>query len=127
MPLDSLKISHIQAVIARTYTSRTKSVVFVYQSGSSFSYTATTVIFRAQKVLDPEIPDITGSQPRQEYDTVMVVPIAVTMTGLVMVADTTTATSGSVASAEKFEPVDVLKTGIIPSGSKYVVKLRRYR
>lgn len=126
MPLDSLKITHIQNVIARTYASRQRTVVFVTQSGSSYSYTATSVIFRKQKIIDLQIPDQAGSAPRLEQDAIMVVPIATSLSGLIMVADTTTATSGAVAAAEKYEIIEPLTTGIIPSGSKKIVRLRRF-
>lgn len=126
MPLDSLKIQHIAAVIARTYTSRQKTVVFVTQSGSSYSYTTTSVIFRKQKIIDPQIPDQAGAAPRLEQDAIMVVPIATSLSGLIMVADTTTANAGAVAAAEKFEIIEPLTTGIIPSGSKKIVRLRKF-
>jgi len=126
MPLDALKVAHIQAVIARTYASRQKTVVFVTQSGSSYSYTAVSVIFRKQKIIDPQIPDQEGGQPRLEQDAIMIVPIATSLTGLLMVADTPTATAGAVAASEKFEIIEALTTGIIPTGSKKIVRLRKF-
>lgn len=127
MPLDtSQKIAHLQAMVNKAMTGRTKTVVFVYNSVGVFSYVAQQVIFRPQEVIEPEIPDLTGAAPKARYDMLMIVPITVSMTGVVMVADTTTATSAAVASALKYEIVEAIPQGILPQGTHLTVQLRRY-
>jgi hypothetical protein len=129
MPLDTLKTAHIQAVILRPFAGRQKTVVFVYQNsgGSGYTYTAVSVIFRPQEVIEPKIPNVSGSPPKQQWDLLMVAPISTNFTGVVMIADTTTATSGGVAAAQKYEIIEVVPQGIVPSGTHYEVKLRRFR
>jgi hypothetical protein len=128
MPLDSQrKINHLQAVLARSWTGRQKTVVFVYQSGTSYSYTAVSVIFRPQAVIDPEIPDVAGGQPKLQADMAMVAPIGTNFTGVVYVADTTTATAAAVAAAAKYEIIQSVPAGIVPGGTHYQVLLRRLR
>jgi hypothetical protein len=128
MPLDSQnKINHIQAAVLRTFTGRQKTVVFVYQSSGTYSYVAVQAIFRPQTLIDPQIPDQAGGQPRQLFDMLMVVPINTNFTGVVYVADTPTATSGAVASANKYEVIEALPVGIVPGGTHIVAKLRRFR
>ncbi|SRR5713226_20269 len=127
MPLDANKIAHIQAITLKSYTGRQKTVVFVYLISGSYSYVATQVIFRPQDVIDPEIPNIAGEAPKQRYDMLMIAPITTNFAGLVMVSDTTTATSGAVAAAAKYEPIETIPVGIVPGGTHYVVQLRRLR
>jgi flavoprotein len=129
MPLDANKIAHIQAVVPKTYAGRQKTVVFVYQNsgGSGYTYTAVSVIFRSQGGIEPEIPNLAGAPPRQQYDMLMVAPITTNFTGVVMVADTSTATASSVAAAPKYEVIGVVASGIVPGGTHYDVKLRRFR
>jgi hypothetical protein len=127
MPLDANKIAHIQAVLPRTWANRQKTVVFVYQSGGTYSYVAATVIFRPQSVIDPEIPNVVGGQPRPAEELLMIAPITTHMTGIVYIADTTTPTASAVASAAKYQIIEAVPTGIIPGGTHYVVYLRRMR
>jgi hypothetical protein len=129
MPLDTLKTAHIQAVTLRTFAGRQKTVVFVYQNsgGGGYTYTPVSVIFRPQEVIDPEIPNVAGVSPKLKFDMLMVAPITTNFTGVVMVADTTTATSSAVAAAQKYEIIEVVPQGIVPSGTHYEVKLRRFR
>jgi hypothetical protein len=129
MPLDANKIAHIQAVVPKTYAGRQKTVVFVYQNsgGSGYTYTAVSVIFRSQGVIEPEIPHVAGAPPRQQYDMLMVAPITADFTGVVMVADTTAATSGAVAAAQKYEIVEVKPQGLVPGGTHWVALMRRFR
>jgi hypothetical protein len=130
MPLDStLKINHIQSLVSKSYAGRQKTVMFVYQNsgGGGYTYTAISVIFRPQDVIDPEIPEQTGGAPRQKFDMLMIAPIGTNFIGVVMVADTTTATAGAVAAAQKYEIIEVVTAGIVPSGTHYQVKLRRFR
>ena len=130
MPLDSsLKIAHIQAVTLRAFQGRQKTVVFVYQNagGSGYTYTAVSVIFRPQEIIEPEIPDVAGGQPKPKFDMLMVAPISTNFTGVVMVADTTIATANGVAAAQKFEVIEVVARGIVPGGTHLVAQLRRMR
>lgn len=127
MPLDARKAAHISALMQRSWTGRTKTVVFVYNSGGTFSYTAVSAIWKPQDIVDPQIPDLTGGAPGVPADTVMVVPISTNMTGVVYIADTSTATSGAVAAAAKYEIIEAVPTGIVPGGTHYVVALRRLR
>ena len=82
MPLDANKIAHIQSVIPKTYTGRQKTVVLVYQNpgGSGYTYTAVSVIFRPQEVIEPEIPNLAGAPPRPQYDMLMVAPVTIDFT-----------------------------------------------
>lgn len=128
MPLDNAnKIAHLQAVVARTYAGRTKTVVFVYNSDGMFSYVAQTVIFRPQDVIDPQIPALSGGVPGVPADALMIAPLSVNFTGVVYIADTTTATSGAVAAAHKYEIIEAVPTGLVPGGTHYRVALRRLR
>jgi hypothetical protein len=129
MPLDANKIAHIQAVIPKTYAGRQKTVVFVYQSsgGSGYIYTAVQVILRPQAVIDPEIPTALGMSPKQSGDMLLVAPITTNFSGVVMVADTATATAAGVAAALKYEIIEARPVGIVPGGSHYVAQMRRFR
>ena len=128
-PLDANKTAHIQNVITRTYQGRQKTVVFIYQNpgGGAYTYTTISVIFRPQNVIDPEIPDLAGAPPRPRFDMSMIAPINTNFIGVVMVADTTTATAGAVAAAPKYEIIEVTPQGIVPGGTHYVAQLRRFR
>lgn len=106
---------------------RTQVVTFVSLVAGVWTYTTQTVIFRRQDVIDPEIPDISGGAPRQRADALMIVPIAISMTGVVYVAYTNVATALSVSQAEKYEIVEATPSGIVPGGTHYVVNLRRMR
>lgn len=127
MPLDANKAAHIQAAILRTFQGRQKTVVFVYQSAGSYSYTTVLVIFRPQEVIDPQIMDSPGEPPHPHVDTLMIVPIAISLAGLVYVADTTTPSALAVAGARKYQVIEALTSGILPSGTRSIVKLRRFR
>ena len=127
MPLDANKIAHIQAILPKVWANRQKTVVFVYQSGGTYSYVATPVIFRPQSVIDPQIPAATGMQPRPVEDILMIAPISMTMSGAVYIADTSTATAGAVAAAAKYQIIEAVPSGIVPGGTHYLVHLRRLR
>jgi hypothetical protein len=128
MPLDSQnKINHIAAVIARSYQGRTQVVTFVSLVAGVWTYTLQTVIFRRQEVFDPEIPDTSGTAPTPKADAIMIVPISVSMTGVVYVAYTNVATALSVSTAQKFEVIEATPTGIVPGGTHLVVDLRYMR
>jgi hypothetical protein len=125
--LDARKTSHIKSTINKTFSGREKTVVFVYQSGGSYTYSPISVIFRPQKVIDPQIPAMSGSPPRLESDMIMIAPLGTSFTGLVFVADTTTATAAAVQSAPKYELIEALPVGIIPGGTHIRALLRRMR
>ncbi len=128
MPLDSQnKINHILAVIQRTFTGRQKTVVLVYQSAGVYSYVTIQAIFRPQTILDLQIPDQVGAPPRQQFDLLMIAPVGTNFTGVVYVADTTTASAPAVATAPKYAIVEALPVGIVPAGTHIVAKLRRLR
>jgi hypothetical protein len=127
MPLDANKAAHIQSVTLRSFQSRQKTVVFVREAAGAYSYTAVAVIFRPQSIIDPEIPNGAGGQPHQQFDMLMIAPITTSFVGVVLVADTTTASASAVASAPKYEIIEALPVGIVPGGTHYAVKLRRFR
>jgi hypothetical protein len=128
MPLDNArKIAHVSAVVPKTWQGRQKTVVFVSNSGGSYTYTAQTVIFRPQDVIDPQIPNLSGGIPGVPADMIMIAALSISMVGVVYIADTSTATSGAVAAAAKYEIIEAVPTGIIPGGTHYAVALRRLR
>jgi hypothetical protein len=127
MPLDTRKAAHILSTINKTFSNRQKAVTFVYQSGGSYTYTAVSVIFRPQKVIDPQIPDMSGAQPKLESDMIMIAPLGTSFTGLVFVADTTTATAPAVQAAAKYEVIEALTVGMLPGGTHIRALLRRMR
>lgn len=129
MPLDANKVAHVQSVVQKTFQGRQKTVVFVYQNtgGGGFTYTAVNAIFRPQAVVDPEIPNFAGAPPKQQWDMLLVAPLGTNFIGVVMVADTSTATASGVAAALKYEIVEAVPQGIVPGGTHIVSKLRRMR
>ena len=127
MPLDANKITHIQSVIQKTWNSRQKTVVFVYQASGTYTYTTVQVIFRPQLIIDPEISDTLGASPRPQFDLLMIAPLSTSFSGVVLVADTTSATASAVAAAQKYAVIEALPTGIVPGGTHFVAKLRRFR
>jgi hypothetical protein len=129
MPLDANKVAHIQAVRLKTFAARQKTVIFVYQNsgGGGYTYTPVSVIFRPQNVIDPGIPNLAGVPPKPQCDLLIVAPIATNFIGVVMIADTTTATSSAVAAAQKYEIIEARPVGIVPGGTHYSVALRRFR
>jgi hypothetical protein len=128
MPLDNQnKINHVLNTIMRTFTGRQKTVVLVCQVAGVYSYATVQAIFRPQTIIDPQIPDQVGAAPRQQFDLLMVVPIGTDLTGVVYVADTSTASAPAVAASLKYEIVEAPPVGIVPGGSRIVAKLRRLR
>jgi hypothetical protein len=127
MPLNAAKLSHIQTVIQKTWTSRQKTVVFVTLSSGIYSYTAVSVIFRPQQVIDPQILSTSGGKPVPQFDMMMIAPLGTNFIGVVYIADTPTATSGAVAAAPKYEVIEVLNVGMAPGGSHTRALLRRLR
>ncbi len=127
MPLDARKSAHAIAVTNRSYTGRQRTVVFVYLISGVYSYVATTVIMRAQDAYDPDVFDVSGSAMRQSVDTLMMAPLGTNFVGVVYIADTATATSAVVASANKYEVIEELPVGIVPGGTHIRAYLRRLR
>jgi hypothetical protein len=127
MPLDARKAAHILSAVNKTLSGRQKTVVFVYQSGSSYSYSAISVVFRPQKIIDPQIPGENGKSPTLERDLIMIAPLGTSFTGLVFVADTTTASAAAVQAAPKYEVIEALTVGIVPTGTHVRALLRRLR
>jgi hypothetical protein len=125
MPLDAIKAAHITALRARAQANRTRSVVFVTLSGTTYSYTAVSVVFKFVRIYDPEIQNIHGAEPKLESDAIVLIPISQSVAGLLYIADTTTATSGAVAAANKYEAVEILPLGILPASTHYEISLRR--
>jgi hypothetical protein len=125
MPLDARKTTHILNITNKTFSRRQQTVVFVYQSAGSYTYTATSVIFRPQKVIDPQIPNAAGAPPKLESDMIMVAPLGTSFSGLVFVADTATATAAAVQAAAKYEVIEALLVGIVPGGTHIRALLRR--
>jgi hypothetical protein len=127
MPLDARKAAHVQSVINKTFSGRQKTVVLVYQSSGTYSYSATSVIFRPQKVVDPQIADAGGGAPKLVSDMIMIAPLGTSFSGLVFVADTATATAVAVQAAAKYEVIEALPVGMIPGGTRIRALLRRLR
>ena len=128
MPLDSTrKTNHIQSVVLRTFAGRVKTVVLVTLAGGTYSYNAVSVIMRPQEVIDPQIPDIAGGQPRPRADQLMIAPLGTSFIGVVFVADTPTATAAAVQAAPKYEIIEAVNAGIVPGGTHVQVLLRRLR
>ncbi|HLV98757.1 MAG TPA: hypothetical protein VKT82_08795 [Ktedonobacterales bacterium] len=127
MPLDSRKATHIASVVPKTWAGRQKTVTLVTESGGTQSYSAVAVIFRPMAGPDPTVADATGQPPKRVADTLMLAPTALSLAGVIFVADTPTATSGAVAAAPKYEIIDILPAGMLPGGTHQRVLLRRLR
>ena len=127
MPLDARKLQHILNVVPLTWSGRQRTVVVVYLASGSYSYSAIQVIMRPEQVIDPQIYDASGQQPQHNTDVEMIAPLNTSFTGAVYVADTTTPTQSAVASAPKYEIIEVLPVGIVPGGTHLRVLLRRLR
>lgn len=127
MPLDSRKIQHMLQVITRSFASRQRTVVIVALASGSYSYNAVQVIMRPQQVNDPQVLDAAGRSLPHNADTLMIAPLGTSFTGAVYVADTTTATASAVASAPKYEIIEVLPVGMVPGGTHLRIALRRMR
>ena len=102
-------------------------MIFVYQVAGVYTYEAIQAIFRPQAIIEPEIPDQSGSTPKQAFDLLMIAPISVNFSGVVFVADTATASASAIAAAPKYEVVEALPIGIAPGGTHIAAKMRRLR
>ncbi|HYK83742.1 MAG TPA: hypothetical protein VEV19_00145 [Ktedonobacteraceae bacterium] len=128
MPLDnSRKIQHVKDVINRSFQGRQRTVVFVTLAAGVYSYTALSVIMRPEQIIDPQIEDASGHAPITNADMLLIAPLGTSFTGVVYIADTTTATASAVAAAPKYEVIEALPVGIISGGSHIRVLLRRLR
>ena len=127
MPLDARKVAHINALVPKTWSGRTRTVVFVYLSAGVYTYVATSVIMRPEQVVDLQVFDAGGNQPAQNADMLMIAPLSTNFTGVVFVADTTVATAVGVAAAPKYEIIEALPVGVEAGGSHIRVMLRRLR
>ena len=127
MPLDARKAQHLLQVVTRSYAGRQRTVVAVTLANGSYSYIPLQVILRPQQVPDPQVYDVSTLSVPRTIDMVMIAPTTTNFIGVVYVADTVTATSSAVASAPKYEVVEVLPVGLLPGGSHLRVLLRRLR
>ena len=127
MPLDNRKIAQLQLAIAKTCTNRQKTVVFVYQVGTTYAYSAISVIMRQLAVIEPQIPDIKAVAPLKFADTLMIAPLGVSFIGVVYIADTPLATTVAVLAATKYEVIEAIPAGIIPGGTHIRAQLRKMR
>ena len=127
MPLDARKTQHILNVVPKTFAGRQRTVVFVILASGSYSYTAVQVIMRPEEIIDPQIYDANGQAPQRTVDMLMIAPLGTSFTGVVYIADTTTATAPAVAAAPKYEIIEALPVGIVPGGSHIRALLRRLR
>jgi len=127
MPLDTRKIQHVLQIVARSFSGRQRTVVIVSLASSVYSYTTIQAIMRPQQVNDPQVLSTEGRSLPHNADTLMIAPLSTNLTGAVYVADTPTATASAVASAPKYEIVEVLPAGIVPGGTHLRVALRRLR
>jgi hypothetical protein len=127
MPLDARKTQHILNVVLKTFAGRQRTVVFVTLASGAYSYAAVQVIMRPEEVIDPQIYDASGQAPQRNADMLMIAPLGTSFTGVVYIADTTTATSSAVAAAPKYEIIEALPVGIVPGGSHIRALLRRLR
>lgn len=127
MPLNAQKIQHILQVVAQTFTSRQQTVIAVTLASGSYAYNPLQVIIRPQMVDDPQLYDASNLSVPRSIDTLMIAPLSTNFTGVVYIAETTTATAAAVAAAPKYEIVEVLPSGIVPGGTHLRVSLRRLR
>ena len=127
MPLDARKTQHILSIVPKTYSSRQRTVVFVTLASGAYSYTAVQVIMRPEEIIDPQIYDASGQAPARNADMLLIAPFGTSFTGVVYIADTTTATASAVAAAPKYEVIEALPVGIVPGGSHIRALLRRLR
>jgi hypothetical protein len=127
MPLDARKAQHLLQVVARSFAGRQRTVVVVYLLNGSYGYATMQVIMRSEHIPDPQVLDSHGHALPHNADTWLIAPLGSNFSGAVYVADTTSATASAIASAVKYEIVEVLPLGMVPGGSHIRVALRRLR
>ena len=118
---------HIERQSERHDAGRQRTVVFVTLASGVYTFTAVQVIMRPEEVIDPQIYDASGQAPQRNADMLMIAPLGTSFTGVVYVADTTTATALAVAAAPKYEIIEALPVGVVPGGSHIRALLRRLR
>ena len=127
MPLDARKTLHLLKTVALTFASRQRTVVLVTLASNSYSYSTLEAIMRPLRAIDPQVYDIGGQVEPHIADTLMLAPLGTSFTGVVYIADTPTATSAAIASAQKYEIVEIVPVGLVPGGTHLRVSLRRLR
>jgi hypothetical protein len=126
MPLDARKATHVQNVFTRSLAGRQKTVVFVTQNGSGYSYSAVNVIFRLHEVINFELPDKAAQSPRQSWDALIVASITTSFVGVVCIADTPIANASAVQNARKYQVIEAIPVGILPGGTRMHAYLRHF-
>ena len=126
MPLDARKATHIQNVFTRSLAGRQKTVVFVTQNGSGYSYSPVNVIFRPHEVINFELPDKAAQAPRQSWDALIVASITTSFVGVVCIADTPIANASAVQNARKYQVIEAIPVGILPGGTRIHAYLRHF-
>lgn len=127
MPLDARKTLHLLQKVTQTFAGRQRTIVLVTLANNSYGYTTLQAIMRPLRAIDPQVYDTVGQADPHGVDTLMIAPLGTSFTGVVYIADTPTATSAAVASAPKYEIVEVVPVGIVPGGTHLKVSLRRLR
>lgn len=128
MPLDTpQKITHVLAVVNRSFKGRQTTVTGVYLNAGVYSYVNIVMIWRHEQMIDPTVAAASGGTTINTADLQAVAPLGTNFTGCVYIADTATATAGAVAAALKYEIIEVLPVGIVPGGSHLRLLLRRLR
>ncbi|GCE28800.1 hypothetical protein KDA_42840 [Dictyobacter alpinus] len=124
MPLDSRKIEHIQSILTRSWGGRKQTVVFVYQNGSGYSYQAIEVLWRPRERVDWQIQNKAGAEPQRDYDTLLQAPLGTSFNGVVLIADTTTASASAVQAARKYQVIEAIPIGMPVGGTRIHAYLR---
>lgn len=127
MPLDARKTLHLLRIVALTFAARQRTIVLVTLINNSYGYTTLEAIMRPMRAIDPQVYDVGGQADPHIVDTLMLAPLGTSFTGVVYIADTPTATAAAVASADKYEIVEVVAVGLVPGGTHLRVSLRRLR
>ena len=127
MPLDARKTLHLLKTVALTFASRQRTVVLVSLVSNSYVYSTLEAIMRPIHAIDPQVHDIVGQADPLMADMLMLAPLGTSFSGVVYVADTPTAIATAIASANKYEIVEVLPVGLVPGGTHLRVSLRRLR
>ncbi|MEO7019570.1 MAG: hypothetical protein ABI234_05415 [Ktedonobacteraceae bacterium] len=127
MPLDPRKIQHIQNVTNASFANRQRTVVLVTLSSGIYSYSTLLAIMRPLQILNPQVLDASDNDALRNPDMLMQAPASTNFTGVVYIADTSTATALAVAAAAKYEILEALSVGLAPGGSHVRVLLKRLR
>ncbi len=125
MPLDTRKAQHLIQVLTRSFAGRQRTLVIVSLASGSYSYTTVQAIMRPLHNVNPQIYDENGQAAPQRADTLLIAPLTTNLVGAVYIADTPNI--GSIATAPKYEIIEALPGGILPTGTHLRVQLRRLR